>query len=181
MKQNHKVRYSQQSDKCVNCGSERFTIAAKGLCSRCYPLQRRIAVLEKWDGSVANAPRQYSTARTLVRAEELPVVKHALIRQIQERLWFLKQKEEQLQGPIDAIDIEYQLDRLACLAGARNTNNNSLFFGNAGFIAVKLDAAARKTIFYLLNCIEENIPWDGIDYDRIVREMHRPPENGGQN
>jgi hypothetical protein len=60
--------------------------------------------------------------------------------------------------------LEYQFRRIATLARCRNKD---LFFGLAGYIEDKFSPNARKVLFRLLNKIEEDIPWRGIDYSEI--------------
>lgn len=87
---------------------------------------------------------------------------------IQGRLDFLRHREAELTGQVqvDGITIEYSFERIASKCrGMRDYRR--LFHGCAGSIDAHFDVQQKRYLFSLLNRIEENIPWDGINWNKI--------------
>jgi hypothetical protein len=87
-------------------------------------------------------------------------VKRTTEDQLQRRLDHFRTREQQLKGPIEGLDLEYQLGRIAALAGVKR----SLFFGAATSIDHGFRPKQKLHLFQLLNKMEENVRWRGINY-----------------
>lgn len=149
----------------MNCGTQRYRHKARGYCIRCYELIRRLENVSRWDMSDISTLKGYPKNSIFYSKNTFDKLKKGYTKQINERLQFLRIKEEQLKRElIDPIDIEYQLRRLARRAGARNRN---ILLGIAGCIKMHFPPKQRKVLYHLLNEIGENIPWEGIDYGEI--------------
>jgi len=131
-------------------------------------LIRRIEKIEGLKPSDSNIlPKWICGAKNEGEFESL---KAAYIRQIQERLEFLRIREVKLTGPVDSLDVEYELRYLARAAGARNPER----LHGAACVINDLGAEQRLELFRLLNVIREEIPWEGIDYYRLYNDARNP-------
>jgi hypothetical protein len=119
-----------------------------------------ISQLEKWNPGDPNSLKGYPAGLPPPPSPECVknMQAHA-IKQLRKRLEQLRVKEQVLNGPVDSIAIEYQLQRLAERAGARNayrtTHGLASVFDDFG-------PEQRKALYQVLNSIEENIPSPGI-------------------
>ncbi|MBI5248361.1 MAG: hypothetical protein HY912_02605 [Desulfomonile tiedjei] len=147
-------KWSKKFEKCRQCGTERYEHVARGLCTRCYRLVRKLEQVKTWKPSDPEPKRRYG----FYDLEEFKAKKRDLEGEIKERLEFLKIKEETLKGPIYGIDIEGQLRRVAELCRVRN---KGLFHGMANEIQHCFGQKQRKMLYELLNAIEEGIWWGG--------------------
>ncbi|MGA9210662.1 MAG: hypothetical protein WB347_22925 [Terriglobales bacterium] len=107
----------------------------------------------------------YPRGLPLPRPEEIPKMQADVIEQLGKRLKELRTKERILNEPVDSIAIEYQLQRLAEKAGVRNacdiTHGLAIVFDEFG-------PQHRKTLYQVLNSIEENIRWRGVHWSRYM-------------
>jgi hypothetical protein len=83
--------------------------------------------------------------------------------ELQRRLESFRATESQLAGPIGGIDLEHQLRRIADLARVKR----DVLFGSATGIDHIFTPGQKLYLFQLLNEIEENVRWTGIDYYRM--------------
>ncbi len=147
-------KWPRRFEKCQQCGTQRYKHVARGHCTRCYRLVRKLEQEQRWKPSDPGPKRRYGFSDL----EEFKAKKLDLEREIKERLEFLKLKEEQLKGPIYGIDIEWQLRRVAELCRVRDKR---LFHGMANEIQHRFGEEQRKMLYELLNAIEEGIWWKG--------------------
>ena len=150
---------------CTNCQTTRYPTKAHGLCARCYFAQRKIEQADKWSLANLSSLKDYPPSRMYENPAALARVRIAYKKEYQRRLQFLKIIEQKLNGPIDAVDIEFQLARLAHRAGARNKN---MLHGSACAIGATFGPEQRIFLYGLLNDIEENIQWKGIDWMKVL-------------
>jgi hypothetical protein len=84
-------------------------------------------------------------------------------KECQRRLDILKTMERKRKPPISGLDIENQLAWLAKKAGVRK----NIFDGPATYITQNFGPEECTVLYGLLNDIEENIQWAGVDWGRI--------------
>lgn len=153
--------------KCENCKSDRFEIKARGLCKRCYPLVRRIEVVEKWKLDDITTLKHYPKQGIFYNEKDFKKIKSGFKKQYQDRLKYFKIKEDILNGEIHGSNIVPLFQRISRLAGSRNEDflwhKDDLFDHN-------FTPKQKKIIYKILNEITESIPWKGIDWYTIFSE-----------
>lgn len=132
---------------CANCGTVRHPLKAKGLCARCYYVHQKLnrAELEIHPGLLKG-----------YRSE------------CQRRLDVIRVDEQRRQGPISGLDLERQLCCVARRAGVPEKKLH-IFRGLATLFNESFNPGQKRLLFGLLSDIEENVPWTGIDWGRVVR------------
>src|SRR5271157_1270912 len=165
-KQNSSPR---KNARCSNCGTDRYPVRAKGLCKRCYPLELTIEHIKGWNANDPKSFKGYPASLPPPQSEHVPRMQADVIEQFRRRLEFLRHREHSLSEPVDSIKIEFQLQRLAKNAGARNatsiTHGLASVFDNFG-------PEHSVTLYRILNTIEENIPWRGIRWSRYLEMVN---------
>jgi len=166
-------KWSHEYAKCQNCGSERFPHKGRGYCKRCYPLVKRMEKIDSWDLSNPQSLKGYPVMALTYRNENYKrklfiELKYGCKAQIKERLDFLRHREAKLTGQVqvDGLTLEMSLARIASKC-RKIKDYRRLFFGCAGSIDAHFDAEQKRYLFSLLNRIEENIPWSGINWQKI--------------
>jgi len=154
-----------KNKRCSNCGTERFRVHAKDLCRRCYGLSLRVSQIQAWNASDLKTLKGLPTSLPLLRPEDVPKIQADVIDQLRKRLQDLRRSEQSLAKPVDSIKIEFQLQRLAKSAGARNAA--SITHGLAS-VFDDFGPEHRMTLYGILHSIEENIPWSGIRWCRYL-------------
>jgi hypothetical protein len=158
--------WSRKFEKCQQCGTKRFKHKARGLCIRCYQLVKKLEQVTHWNLYDAKSLTDYPTDMMFHDPQTFQLVHSDVSNQIKERLEFLLRKERKLEGPVDGIDIERQLGRIAIKCRVKD---KSMFHGRAGSIDDDFNTKQIKRLFELLNEIEEGIPWAGIDFFRDIQ------------
>jgi len=156
--------WSRKHDRCANCGTTRRRHRAKGYCSLCYALHRQLSQVRAWDFAKPETLVKYPRESMFWRRDVFDQLKAGYIEQIEERLGQLRVREAMLDGPIEGIDLEFQLERIAALAGLRG---RAIYNNLANHIHEAFRPGQRLEIYRLLSRIEENLPWIGVDYGRI--------------
>jgi hypothetical protein len=167
-------KWSHEHAKCQNCGSERFPHKGKGYCQRCYPLVKKIEKVDCWDLSNPQSLKGFNQSvlthltyhpdgnykRKLFRK-----IKDGYKSQTKERLDFFRHREEALTDQVWGLQIEVEFKRIASKCGIKDYRK--LFYGSGSVIDAMFDTEQKKYLFTLLNKIQENIRWDGINWGRI--------------
>jgi hypothetical protein len=109
--------------------------------------------------------KEWLHERRLLNPERFQRAKSNVVQQIKDRLEFLKMREERLKGPIDGIDIEFQLTWIA--SQCRGVKNKDLFYNEAGTFDEYFGPKQRRILFELFNELEENIAWTGINWLKV--------------
>lgn len=164
-----KRAWSSKYEKCQECGTQRRSHRAKGLCIRCYQLVYKLKQIEQWDLTDPQTLKGFPRVDIFWEEKTFNQAKRGAAKEVRRRLDFLKYREESLQEPVTGIDIEYFLQYIADRCGVRNKN---LFHGIAGTIDFSFDMEQKKIIYELLNRIEEDIPWRAIDWIEVVRAIN---------
>lgn len=158
--------WSSKYSKCKNCNSIKIPHLARGYCKKCYPLILRLEKLELWDYATKNSfptfPKGFSH---LINEKTYNKIKSVAIKQLKERLDWLKIREKRLTENIYGIDLEYCFSRLAKYCGI---NDNGLFHSSANTFDHNFTMDQKKILFELIDRIERNIKWRGIDWSEIV-------------
>ena len=158
--------WSNKYSHCQNCSTVRFAHKARGFCRKCYPLVIRLEKVELWTYADINMlPMFPKGINHLVNEKYFNKMKLVAIKQITERLDWLKMRERQLNEDIYGIDLEYAFGRLAKYCGV---NKNGLFHSSANTFNHNFSMEQKKIIFRLIDDIEQNIKWRGIDWSEIV-------------
>jgi hypothetical protein len=153
---------------CVNCGTDRYEIRARGYCVRCYPLVLKKDVVLKWNLKDPSSLKHYPFA---YKPEKyLRIIKKGFITQLEQRLRFLRIRENQRIKGADGITIEFMLHDLACRAGARG-----YISGFATYIDHMFPPKQKLVLFHLLNDIEEKIPQRVLSVTRILEKYYSSP------
>jgi|SRR5271157_386740 len=164
-----RTKWSKKFDQCQQCGTVRYNHVAKGLCTRCYRLVKKLEQVSHWDLSNPESLKGYIEGRTYYSADKFERIKSGVAREIQKRLEFLQTREKTLSGPIYGLSIEYQLAGIARRCGVKK----DLFHGIATSVDHSFNMKQKKILYELLNEIEENIPWAGIDWMMVYRSTRR--------
>jgi len=152
-----------QQSLCRNCQTERRAIEAKGLCRCCNQIARKIGQIEKWNPKDKRTLKGFPRHFILGHASRM---KADVLEQLNARLDQLRIWEQRLREPIDSMMLESKFSHIAKLAGAKTPR---LLHGTA-ICFDSFTPAQRKTIFELLNSIEEDIPCRvEIDWSRYLR------------
>lgn len=159
-------KWANKFTKCQQCGTDRFRHRAKGYCIRCYPLIRRLQQVSSWDLANAKSLKGYPRDEAYFYPTTFEKVKLGVALQIQERLAFLQIRERQLVEPLDGLDFEYILNDIGRRCKAKN---KYLFHGIATTIDHNFDMEQKRILYRLLNEIQENIPWKGINWNRVFQ------------
>jgi len=162
-------RWSRRYDICVNCRSNRRPHAGRGYCSRCYPLLLRIEQAKRWTLDDRRSLRGFPSGPGWpIDSWAFTAIQTGVLRQLLDRLDLFRIWEDHRAGRVNDLDVEYQLSRLAL--AARTKTGWNLFHGVCH--ALRSDFSKKQiTILYrLLNDIEEDIPWRGVDLARCYDE-----------
>jgi hypothetical protein len=149
-------KWSKKFGKCQQCGTKRFKHKAKGLCTRCYRLLRKLEQVDRWDLSDPKSLKGYPRESCFHDPETLARVRAFEAREIRERLDYLKYAETILERPINGLDLEGMLNNIARQCGVKK---QQLFFGTASSINFHFNPEQRRILYRYLNEIQENIPW----------------------
>jgi len=157
--------------RCTNCSTTRYRLIAKGLCERCYRLKLRLQNYEKCDLLNPKSLKVFplSLLPFIKTQEVLDGFKGDVKEQIERRLSDLRVREEKLNGEINGIDLEYQLQRIARMILPK-PKERGLYHGIAGFIDDNFAMEQKKPLYSLLSEIEEKLPWKGIHYGKHAAE-----------
>jgi hypothetical protein len=153
--------WSRNYPCCQNCRSVRFKHRAKGYCTRCHRLVRKLEHVDRWDPKEERSLTGCPVDPARVHPAYFERVKNHMRAQIERRLFALWAKEEKLKGMVKGIDVEYMLGRLARACRVRKKD---LFQGVAGCIDEHFDGNQRKLFFEMLNRIEESLPSKAIRF-----------------
>ena len=156
-----------RDSRCKNCGTERHSIIARGLCKRCYRIVRRIEQIQSWNSDDEGTLRGFPRI-PILPGDHIPRMKADVLLQLKESLEKLRLKEHQFREPIDSMTLEGMLGSLARKAGAKS---RGLMHGTA-ICFDSFTPEQRRTLFELFNSIEEDIPQrDCIDWSRYMRRV----------
>lgn len=145
-------KWSRKFSQFQQCGTIRFKHRAKGLCTRCYRLVRRLEQVNLWNSTDPKSLKGYPFQGDF---ESFDRLKSGVITQLKNRLEFLKVREELLSGPVSGLSIECQFKDIASCCGL----SIELFHGVANRIEAYFDLEQRQLLYELLYTIEENMPW----------------------
>lgn len=160
MKRTSSKHSSFDSKPCANCGTTRYLIKARGLCTRCYPISLRLEHTKRWDASRRATLQHYPKLSASNWENDFPRIKEHTIRELKKRLLHFHLVEEQLLGRtrISGFDIEQELRYLAIRAGAgRNSLSRC-----ASALDISFTLKQKKLLFKLLAEVSESIKWRGI-------------------
>lgn len=144
------------TEACVNCGTIRYPIHAKGYCEDCYRLVRRKAKLQALEWVSPFPPE-----RPIVWPEDSPEhprndflkLKEAKLQEIDDKLQALRGRELDLSGPIDGMDVEIMFRNLAKQAGVKE----DYVLRIASEVTASLGPKQRRILFRWLNEIDERV------------------------
>ena len=148
-------KWATRFEACVNCGGTRHRHERRGLCRKCWALTRRLEQVQRWRFEQPETLRGFpglshdEAAVVPVRARCLTYNEGALeLRRV---------REQQILGkvPLEGIDLEYQLRRLATRAHAHRGEN--YLFGLANNFDHDFRPAQRRFLFSVLYAIEEDV------------------------
>jgi len=92
-------KWSKKFEQCQQCGTVRYNHVAKGLCTRCYRLVKKLEQVSQWDLSNPASFKGYKgyiEGWTYYSAEKFERIKSGVARKIRKRLEFLQGREETL-------------------------------------------------------------------------------------
>ena len=150
------MKRSSGATQCRNCGSIRRKLKARDYCTKCYALVQKIDGATKWDIKDQSTLKAYPSILMRMGPIELEKVKLGFIRLLRERLGWLRNREEELKGQIDGLALQFIFNRLAQRCGVKN---KSMFNGYTAVFDNCFDQKQKNLLFYLLDRIEQDIPW----------------------
>ncbi len=157
-----------RAGKCVNCGTARHPIKARGLCQSCYSLSLKIEKIQRWnpnDPSTVGCPRGVCPEIP----NDISRMQTSVIDQYRKCLVRLREAEKKIQGAASSMDIESRLKWVAMKAGARNARR---IMYHAARSFDDFTPEQRSTIFEFLYRIEESAPWRWrINWSRWMHEL----------
>lgn len=142
-------------NQCKNCNSIYRKHKAKGYCIKCYNYVRKMAIAMKWDINNPITLKTYPRVLMGREPKQFERVKIGCVRQLQERLNWLREKEE-LKGQADGLDLELVFNRIAQKSGVRN---KSMFNGYTDVFNNRFEKNQKNLLYEFLNKIEQDIPW----------------------
>ena len=158
--------WSNKYSQCKNCNSIRNAHKARGYCKKCYPLVIRLDKVELWNYADKNTLQLFpKDINHLINEKTFNKMKLVATKQLKERLDWLQIRERKLNEDIFGIDLEYAFGRLAKYCGV---NKIGLFHSSANTFDHNFSMEQKKIIFGLIDNIEQNIKWRGIDWSEIV-------------
>jgi hypothetical protein len=163
-------KWAKNYDKCQNCRTVSLHHRAKGYCTRCYRLVKKLELVGDWDPSepttLIGYPPDFIVPDYIAPAK-FSRIKMNVTTQLKRRLEYFKLKEEALAGPIHGLDIEHQLEGIARRCRVKK---KEIFFGIATTVNRIFDMKQRRFLYRQLNKIEENVSWVGIDWLKALQE-----------
>lgn len=170
-------RWSKKHEKCRNCGTVRFKHYARGYCTRCYRLIKRLSQVDQWNHSDPNTLKGYPKNSHYFQSDIFMMLKTGYPKAIKRRLASLKAIEDKLAKPISGIDIEHLLEIISrkCLGKHRK-----LFHQTGNAFDDRFNEEQRILLYETLNKVVENIPFRHNLYD-ILKEGRRKLEGMGKN
>lgn len=148
---------ANKNTRCVNCGTDRFLLRARGYCARCYPVLRKLEIVHSWDLDRPETLRGYSQLAVFYTKHGFNFLKNETLKRFQRRLDFLKTRERQRNSSIGGLEIEHLLRRLGKMCGVRDDVHQ----GVARYVEDVFTPEQRRVLFCLLSDIEERVPWRG--------------------
>lgn len=109
----------------------------------------------KWDINNHITLKTYPRGLMGIEPKQFERVKIGYVRQFQERLNWLRKKEE-LKGQADGLDLALAFNRIARKCGV---SNKSMFNGYADVFNNRFEKNQKNLLYELLNKIEQDIPW----------------------
>lgn len=123
------MSWGKKYNDCISCEGTEWEHRAKGLCSKCYPLDKMKTIIESWDPSDPNTivpvgPINKITRDLIVKSNKIAEVKHGLISSINARIHLYKLYNT---PSGEAMTIEQFIERVAAITN--NLNQEKLFHG----------------------------------------------------
>jgi len=113
-----------------------------------------------WDQSRPETLKRYPLAGPHQETpKEFELMRQGYVRELQQRLDWLRHCEQTKNDPADGLSIECQLGRIALYAGAKSPN---LFYGSVNTINRNFPPEQKQVLRELLRKIELDRPWRGV-------------------
>ena len=162
------LRWSKNSDHCVNCLTEDRRHAARGYCTKCYRILRRIEVTREWMHDCERPPAGFPFLRVPRDPAAFERVKSGIVRQLEGHLARLATRRQMVADrTVEGISIEFLLRDIAVMAGAKES---SVCTSVANIMNDDFTPEQKATIYELLLDIDESIPRRMINVGRLHRE-----------
>ena len=108
-----KPSWSKKYDNCQNCHTNRFKHVARGYCSRCYRLIRKLEKFDRWNSSDPASIKGFPGNPYFESPDRIERIKAKLRNQTERQLFSIWAKEEKLNNFVNGTDIEKLLGRIA--------------------------------------------------------------------
>jgi hypothetical protein len=101
---------------------------------------------------------------------ELAICQSEYIRQFQDRLKVLRVREAMRSGtlPVEGLEIEHKFARLLT-----HLRPKAVYPQNASYIETHFNAEERRVLFGLLDDIEEQVPWQGVLWYKVLKRLRK--------
>ena len=162
--------WSTKHEQCVSCGTARRPHKGRGLCSRCYALTRKLEQVQQWDTSDPKTLKGCPLPGAHADPKRVARFKASFAKQLREQLDSLRQRELKLAGPIDGLDLELMLERVAALARGPRAG---LYNGLATLLQSALDDDQRHLIYELLFRVVDCQPMPQLSIERAFEESRK--------
>ena len=166
-------------DACVSCtgSAERYRHGARGRCVRCDGIMRYVSQVKAWDINRPETLKRISKPyRSSTDAEQFEKVRDEYIRQLEERLVLLRQREwiRRCEFPVRGLDIEDKLKELLRVCGVPRRERTK-YPQKASHINSHFNDAQRRILYALLEEVIELVPWRGVDPNLVADRSSRSP------
>jgi hypothetical protein len=138
-------KWAHEWNACRNCETTRRPHKARGYCSYCYRLSRKLGKICSW--TQKDFPDLAGLSPNFLD-NNIEKIKEACKAQVNIHLERVHAIERKLNGPISGIDIEFKLRRIArkSRVSTQGKNPQSLYHGIAGYIEDNFDPHQRKIL-----------------------------------
>lgn len=161
-------RWSKRWDHCVNCLTQDRRHAARGYCSKCYEVLRRMERAREWEHDVTRIPTHFPLVDVPKDPEEFTRVKLGVIKQLQAHLDRLAVRRRMVADrTVEGINIEFLLRDIAVRAGAKESSVGTYV---ANLMNHEFTVEQKATLYELLLEIDEDIRRPMVDVMRLLMD-----------
>jgi len=120
------MNWSRYYDKCTHCCTEEWKHIGKGFCKKCYPLMKKLEIIEKWDTSNISSlkvvkPINIKAITLLIKSNKIENAKESLLKQIRSQLHLYKIYNSD--DTVDGIKIENLFYSISRITNNLSTSN----------------------------------------------------------
>ena len=153
--------WSKGHPACISCHSANKPHKGKGLCSRCYPIYRKLELISNWEFGKEETLVEFPYKEQKVSRSFFERVKKGLLMEYSLRRSNIQTWSSIPQGFIDGTTFEYLFDQICKHC---KTRDNNLFHGYANIFDHTFGREQKQELYSLLTHVLLNIPWRPSPY-----------------